>query len=73
MMPSQLLIDRMRALRRHEGRRCDRRACARPVEADGIEQVCENCIYFLARRRWCDLPELNIPVDPEWYCELWRV
>ncbi len=44
-----------------------------PIEADGIEQSCENCIYFLARSRWCDLPELNIPVDPEWYCKLWRV
>jgi hypothetical protein len=44
-----------------------------PVEADGLEMSCENCIYFLARRSWCDLPELNIPVDPEWYCALWRV
>ena len=44
-----------------------------PVEANDIVQSCENCIYFLARRQWCDLPELNIPVDAEWYCKLWRV
>ena len=44
-----------------------------PVETEGFEMSCENCIYFLPRRSWCDLPELNIPVDPEWYCYLWRV
>ncbi len=44
-----------------------------PVDEDGIEKSCENCIYFLARHQWCDLPELDIPVDPDWYCVLWRV
>jgi hypothetical protein len=44
-----------------------------PVEDDGLEKSCENCIYFLPRLGWCDLPELNIPVDAEWYCVLWRV
>ena len=39
----------------------------------GLRKACDNCIYFLARREWCDLPELNIPVDPDWYCDLWRV
>jgi hypothetical protein len=45
----------------------------KPVEDDGITKACDNCIYFLARREWCDLPELNIPVDPDWFCDLWRV
>jgi hypothetical protein len=44
-----------------------------PIHEDGIDKACDNCIYFLARRAWCDLPELNIPVDPDWYCALWRV
>ena len=44
-----------------------------PVKNDDLEMSCENCIYFLPRRAWCDLPELNIPVDPEWFCDLWRV
>jgi hypothetical protein len=44
-----------------------------PVTEDGLEKSCENCIYFLARRSWCDLPELNIPVDPDWYCVLWKM
>jgi hypothetical protein len=44
-----------------------------PVTEDGIEKCCENCIYFLPHLLWCDLPELNIPVDADWYCILWRV
>ena len=34
---------------------------------------CADCIYYLANRRWCDLPELAIPVEPDWYCRLWRM
>jgi hypothetical protein len=34
---------------------------------------CADCIYYLARRRWCDLPELAVPVEPDWYCRLWRM
>jgi hypothetical protein len=34
---------------------------------------CADCIYYLARRKWCDLPELAVPVEPDWYCRLWRM
>lgn len=34
---------------------------------------CQECMYFLVHRRWCDLPELNLPAEPEWYCRLWRI
>ena len=34
---------------------------------------CMECIYYLANRRWCDLPELAVPVEPDWYCRLWRM
>ena len=34
---------------------------------------CADCIYYLANRRWCDLPELALPVEAEWYCRLWRM
>ena len=34
---------------------------------------CMECIYYLVNRRWCDLPELSLPVEPEWYCRLWRM
>jgi hypothetical protein len=36
-------------------------------------QRCMECMYFLVHRRWCDLPELAVPVDPEWWCRLWRI
>ena len=67
------MVDRLRACPDPK-ERADIVGLARaPVESDGIEQSCANCIYFLARRGWCDVPELNIPVDPEWYCAMWRV
>ena len=36
-------------------------------------QRCLECIYYLVHRRWCDLPELDVPVDPQWWCRLWRI
>ncbi len=36
-------------------------------------QRCQECMYFLVHRRWCDLPELAVPVDPDWWCRLWRI
>jgi hypothetical protein len=43
------------------------------VEADGIEQPCETCMYYLVHRRFCELPELMLPVEPDWSCRLWRI
>jgi len=43
------------------------------VEHGGIEQPCETCMYYLKHRRYCELPELDIPVEPEWSCRLWRI
>ncbi|WP_372758691.1 hypothetical protein [Litorivivens sp.] len=34
---------------------------------------CKECIYFLPKRKWCDLPALPLPVEPEWYCKLWKL
>jgi hypothetical protein len=33
---------------------------------------CAECIYYLGHRKWCDLPELAIPVEPNWHCRMWR-
>lgn len=44
-----------------------------PVEHDGVEQLCETCMYYQIHRRFCELPEHNFPVDPEWSCRLWRI
>jgi hypothetical protein len=37
------------------------------------QQRCMECMYFLLHRKWCDLPELSLPVEPEWWCRLWRI
>ncbi len=34
---------------------------------------CMECMYYLVHRKWCDLPELAVPVEPDWYCRLWRI
>jgi hypothetical protein len=36
-------------------------------------QRCMECMYFLVHRKWCDLPELSVPVEPDWWCRLWRL
>ncbi len=43
------------------------------IEADGLEQPCETCMYYLIHRRFCALPELMLPVEPHWSCRLWRI
>jgi hypothetical protein len=37
------------------------------------QQRCMECMYFLVHRKWCDLPELSVPVEAEWWCRLWRI
>ncbi len=34
---------------------------------------CMECMYYLVHRKWCDLPELAVPVEPDWWCRLWRI
>lgn len=44
------------------------------LEPYGADQMrCQECMYFLVHRRWCDLPELNLPAKPDWWCRLWRI
>lgn len=40
-----------------------------PVE----DQRCLECMYYQVHRKWCDIPELDLPVEPEWWCRLWRI
>ncbi len=44
-----------------------------PVDAHESNMCCRECIYFLPHRRWCDLPELPLPVESDWYCRLWKM
>lgn len=43
------------------------------ITHDEIEQPCETCMYYLVNRRFCNLPELMLPAEPEWSCRLWRI
>jgi len=36
-------------------------------------QRCQECMYYLVHRKWCDLPELAVPVEADWWCRLWRI
>jgi hypothetical protein len=36
-------------------------------------QRCQECIYYLPNGKWCDLPELPVPVEPDWWCRLWKI
>jgi hypothetical protein len=44
-----------------------------PVDHNDIRQSCQSCMYYLIRRRYCALPELDVPVEPDWSCRLWRI
>ena len=44
-----------------------------PVDEGGIEQSCSVCMYFDRHRAFCALPELMLPVEPQWSCILWRI
>lgn len=43
------------------------------VEAEGMPQACETCMYYKVHARFCELPELMLPVEPDWSCRLWRI
>ena len=37
------------------------------------ERRCAECIYYQASARWCALPAINLPAEPDWWCRLWRI
>ncbi len=43
------------------------------IEHGGLEQPCETCMYYLVHRKYCELPELDCAVEPDWSCRLWRI
>jgi len=42
-------------------------------DGEDVEQSCSTCMYYLKNRKFCELPELNCPVEPKWSCKLWRI
>jgi hypothetical protein len=40
----------------------------------GPDQMrCQECMYYMVHSKCCDLPELALPVEPDWWCRLWRI
>ena len=37
------------------------------------ERRCAECIYYQGTARWCALPAINLPAEPDWWCRLWRI
>jgi hypothetical protein len=48
-------------------------AAYRSPQDEDLEQACSTCMYFERNRQFCNLPELALPVKPEWSCVLWRI
>jgi hypothetical protein len=44
-----------------------------PPERVELEQSCATCMYYARHRKYCELPELDMPVLPRWSCVLWRI
>lgn len=44
-----------------------------PDMDDDLVQSCETCMYYVIHRRFCELPELALPVEKDWSCRLWRI
>jgi len=44
-----------------------------PGEDPGVRHSCATCMYYEVHRQFCALPELELPVRPEWSCRLWRI
>ena len=42
-------------------------------DEDRIEHSCATCLYYERHRRFYNLPELMLPVDPQWSCIVWRI
>ncbi len=44
-----------------------------PGDDEDDDQACETCMYYLVHRKFCELPELMLPVEENWSCRLWRI
>jgi hypothetical protein len=67
------VLDELRQLERNDvrGKLVVAGFTDKPYGPDNMR--CLECMYFLVHRRWCDLPELSVPVEPNWWCRLWRI
>jgi hypothetical protein len=66
------IVDRLRANSDAKEKAVIAGLIRKPFHDGETKQECGNCIYYLSNHRFCDLPELQFPVDPDWWCRLWR-
>ena len=68
-----VLLDQLRDLKRDDlqGKLVLSGFTDKPYGPDQMR--CQECMYYLVHRKWCDLPELAVPVEPNWWCRLWRI
>lgn len=71
----QAIVNRIAALPKDDliGRLDIGGFAAHAVVIDDVNQRCQECIYYLPHRKWCDLPELPVPVEATWWCRLWKI
>jgi len=43
------------------------------TDTTGLKEACETCMYFEQHALMCVFPELQLPVEAQWSCVLWRV
>lgn len=67
------ILDKLRELPADDvkGRLIEAGFIDRPYGPD--QQRCQECIYYLVHRKWCDIPEVSLPCEPDWWCRLWRI
>jgi hypothetical protein len=70
---SDAIIERLRATTDVKERVEIAGLIRKPHTESDPTQECANCIYFLPNHAFCDVPELNFPVNSDWWCRLWRV
>lgn len=71
---SRVIIERLRELPGHDliGRLHVAAFSNHGVGDGETTQNCKACSHYHAHRRWCDVPELHLPVEAQWHCRLWK-
>jgi hypothetical protein len=69
---NKALVERLRAARETMEKVAIVGLARQPFAAGEAKEKCGNCGHFLASHEFCDMPDLQLPVDKDWWCLLWR-
>ncbi len=70
---AQLVRDQLARLPRADIESRLRIAGYRMSPAPATGHRCLECMYYMRHRRWCALPEIDLPAEAGWWCRLWRI